>query len=256
MLIPIFVAIVLYASVYLILAVSAAITLLALYEFNGLAIVQKRDAIFDWTGVMAGTALVPVVYYGGAGSFAPAALVLLFAFFFYAIVSGRELKDASQDTTHKAFGLVYIALPLSFLTPLREIENGQWWLLFLLIVIWSNDTFAYFIGRGLGAPKLASEISPKKTVEGAAGGIIGGAAVAVLFSYLAGMGLSPLNVFVLAAVIGIVAMIGDLAESVLKRAAGVKDSGAIIPGHGGVLDRIDSLLFSVPLLYYYLACQV
>lgn len=185
----------------------------------------------------------------------PLSMGALFVFFLYGMATSRELKDSAVDAAFKALGLLYIALPLAYLAPLREMENGQWWILFLLVVIWSSDTLAFFTGKLMGRHKLAPEISPKKTVEGAIGGLAGAFIAAFFFNMLASMGMDLKRVFILSVVIGFVAMIGDLAESLLKRSAGVKDSGRLIPGHGGILDRIDSILFPIPLLYYFLLCQ-
>ena len=131
----------------------------------------------------------------------------------------------------------------------RGLENGFVWLLLLLIATWASDTFAYFVGRAIGKHKLAPLLSPKKTVEGAMGGVLGASLTALVFVKLVpGLPLWP--VVLLGALIGLASLLGDLVESALKRQAGVKDSGNIIPGHGGMLDRFDSLLFTAPLVYY------
>jgi phosphatidate cytidylyltransferase len=111
---------------------------------------------------------------------------------------------------------------------------------------------AYITGRLIGRHKMSPVISPNKTIEGAAGGIIFGAVAAIVLNLYLELGMGLASVVILSVVIGVVAIIGDLAESVIKRGAGVKDSGSIIPGHGGVLDRIDSIIFTVPVLYYYI----
>ncbi len=205
-------------------------------------------------GVAAGVALPPLFFFKGKETALPLFMGALFVFFFYGMVKGRELKDSAIDVAFKALGLMYIALPLAYLAPLREMDGGQWWILFLLVVIWSSDTLAFLTGKLLGRHRLAPEISPKKTIEGAIGGLSGAFIAAFFFNMFAGMGMGLKGVFVLSIAIGFIAMIGDLAESLLKRSAGVKDSGSIIPGHGGILDRIDSILFPIPLLYYFLAC--
>lgn len=251
-LIPIVVYIVLFSPPYWILAVSTILTFLALLEFNGLGLHKKRDAAFDLIGALSGASVVPLLYFCGLEAFLPALASLVFIYFLYGLLTKRELAEASLDLSHKVLGVAYLSLPLSFLAPLAEFQEGRFWLLFLLVVIWSNDTFAYFIGRKLGKHKLAPVISPKKSVEGAVAGIIGGAVVGLAFVHFTSMDSAPLNTIAITVVVGLVAIAGDLAESLLKRGAGVKDSGTIIPGHGGVLDRIDSLIFPVPLLYYYL----
>jgi phosphatidate cytidylyltransferase len=110
-----------------------------------------------------------------------------------------------------------------------------------------------FVGKVIGRHKLSPLVSPNKTVEGAVGGVAAGVIAAYIFNIVAGFGMAMTTVIVLPLLIGVVGIIGDLIESVIKRSAGAKDSGALIPGHGGALDRIDSLLFAIPLLYYYLA---
>ncbi|ABO50490.1 phosphatidate cytidylyltransferase [Desulforamulus reducens MI-1] len=138
---------------------------------------------------------------------------------------------------------------LIFFYLTRELENGFMWLLLLLAATWISDTFAYFVGRSLGRHKLAPVLSPKKTVEGAIGGVLGSALTAYIFGIYQ-QGGSVGIVVVLGVLIGIAALLGDLVESALKRQAGIKDSGQIIPGHGGFMDRFDSLLFTAPLVYY------
>lgn len=255
MLVPAVVYIVLYTPQYLILGVSTILTFLALLEFNGLGGHKKRDNVFDLLGAFTGAAAVPLFFFCGPSSFLPALAALVFLYYLYGLFSSRELSDATLDVSHKVLGLAYLSLPLSFIAPLTGLEEGRWWLLFLLVVIWSNDTFAYFAGRKLGRHKLAPSISPKKTVEGAVAGVAGGVAAGLVFVYLTGMGSSPLYTVAVTVAVGLVGICGDLAESLLKRGAGVKDSGTLIPGHGGVLDRIDSLIFPLPLLYYYLVLR-
>ncbi len=193
-----------------------------------------------------------LIFFCGPGAFLPALLASVFIFFLNSFLGEREFKDAAVDAAFKALGMAYIALPFSYFALIGRLEDGKWWILFLFAVIWANDTFAYITGKTLGRHKLCPSISPKKTVEGALGGIAGGVAAALLFNHFAGMGAQWAVMIGLSVFLGLVGMAGDLAESVLKRAAGVKDSGSIVPGHGGVLDRTDSLIFTIPVLYYYL----
>ena len=162
------------------------------------------------------------------------------------------MKAVFLNTSVRTFGIIYIALPFSYLILLRNMENGGRWILLLFTVIWANDTFAMLTGKGFGRHKLSPMISPGKTVEGAVGGLAGGAVAALLYNHFLSMGIGLGSALLLAVVIGVAGIFGDLFESVIKRAAGAKDSGTIIPGHGGMLDRVDSLIFAIPLLYYYL----
>jgi phosphatidate cytidylyltransferase len=126
-------------------------------------------------------------------------------------------------------------------------ESGTGWLFVLFGLVWSCDTGAYFVGRSIGRRKLHAQVSPGKTVEGYGGGIVVAALVTAALGWLL-VGIEPLAGLALGAITAAVAQRGDLAKSMLKRTAGRKDSGTIIPGHGGVLDRIDSLLFAAPVL--------
>jgi phosphatidate cytidylyltransferase len=124
------------------------------------------------------------------------------------------------------------------------LDGGRGWLLAAVLVVWANDTGAYVAGKTLGRRPFASHVSPKKTWEGTIGGLATGVAAGALLAVA--LGTSPLLGIVFGLVVAIAAIVGDLAESVLKRAAGAKDSGTLIPGHGGMLDRVDSLLFAAP----------
>jgi phosphatidate cytidylyltransferase len=179
-----------------------------------------------WIGIMYG-----VIVVGGAAFLAPA----LF-------------RSGLLGWTLTVVAVLYVGVLLSHLTLLRHLHHGAWWVLAVLVITWAYDTGAYFAGRFLGSHPFMAHVSPKKTLEG----VLGGLALAGL----AGLILVPITgVAVYAAVplgllLGAVAQIGDLIESMIKRQVGVKDSGAIFPGHGGLLDRIDSLLLTGALLYY------
>lgn len=147
-------------------------------------------------------------------------------------------------------GLVWITAGLGHLAALREVPDGLLWVALALGITWSTDTGAYFVGRSLGGRPLAPRISPKKTVSGSLGGLIAGSLFSAVFaSWALAMPLGK------AGVLGLVgaacAQAGDLAESAFKRAMGAKDSGRLLPGHGGVLDRFDSLMLVAPLVYYW-----
>ena len=179
-------------------------------------------------------------------------LALVIVFF---ITLGFELfrGDPDQGLINAAanlFGAVYIGFMFAYILLLRFIssENGLFYLIFTTFVTWANDTAAYFIGVKFGKHKLSPRISPKKTVEGSFGGLAGGVVTAF---FLATLFQEPLFFFgILGAIVVIAGQFGDLIESIIKRNAGVKDSGSFLPGHGGVLDRFDSLLLSAPVVYY------
>ena len=149
-------------------------------------------------------------------------------------------------------GVFYIGWTMSHFVLLRELADGRDWVFMAILGTFACDTTAYFTGRVFGEHKMAPSISPGKTWEGAAGGMTGAMAAVIALGLITGLdeiGYSKL-VF-LGLLLGLFAQIGDLSESMLKRSSGVKDAGTIIPGHGGVLDRLDSIIFSVVLVYYY-----
>jgi phosphatidate cytidylyltransferase len=165
------------------------------------------------------------------------------------------------DTAYSVFGLIYIGLSMATLYLLSTQENGPSLLLFLFLVVWAGDIAALYIGRSFGRRKLAPSLSPNKTWEGSLASIAGSIIVTLLLVWLAAK-LVERNLEVLtypgslahwmefAVLLNIAAQIGDLVESAIKRGAGVKDSGHLLPGHGGILDRIDALLLAAPVLWY------
>jgi len=147
-------------------------------------------------------------------------------------------------------GSVYVGWLLSHLIFVRQLPEGFHFVALLLAATWSTDTAAYFVGRSFGRRKLAPVLSPKKTVEGSAGGLAGSILAAVTVG-LVSPKMAVYHYVLVGVIVGSIGQVGDLVESALKRLAGLKDSGSIIPGHGGVLDRFDSLLFTGPAVYYY-----
>lgn len=199
--------------------------------------------------------------------------------FIFLVIGMRRahLPGAFPAAMVSVFAFAYIALPLGFLVQIRGQWAGAFLLLYLLLVVWAGDIFAYFVGRSLGRHLMSPRISPKKTWEGAIASLLASLTVgALLYNYALPISSALLNagliqrqdgyfalqkqplgpVLLLSAGINIAAQLGDLVESLIKRGAGMKDSGSILPGHGGMLDRIDALLFAAPVLWYYAAWRV
>jgi len=171
--------------------------------------------------------------------------------FVYHIFTARDMVQTVNRLSLMVFGVFYISLFFSYLILLNSGTRGPALILFLLFVTWAGDAAAYFIGSWKGRRLLCPGISPKKTVEGAVGGLLGGIITALACDFLILKGASPLGSMCAGAGINIMNQFGDLGESVLKRAFGIKDSGGVFPGHGGVLDRLDSLLFAAPFFYFW-----
>jgi phosphatidate cytidylyltransferase len=212
----------------------------------------KRNILF--TGLFCGLlVLAGVPLYG---LYAPGLMlpyvypaVLMFSFMLITVMRLFWVKDPAAslaDIAPVIAGLLYI--PLLLLPQWQLRMEGPEWILYLYGCVWAADSVALYVGKGMGRRKLYKEVSPNKTVEGAFGSVIGGALSSVLLGALLLKGPSAPVLLLMGGVIGAVTIVGDLVESMFKRDAGVKDSGTLFPGHGGVLDKIDGVLFAGPVL--------
>jgi phosphatidate cytidylyltransferase len=170
----------------------------------------------------------------------------------FSLFTVREMKTALNDTAVMLFGVVYVSFLLSHLLFLRDLPAGPWLILFVLGITWLCDAGAYYVGGILGRYPLASLISPKKTIEGAIGGLVFSVSgtLGAKFWFLPALSVAD-SIFV-GLLLGVVGQLGDLAESLWKRSAGVKNSSVLMMAHGGILDKVDSLIFTAPVFYYYL----
>jgi phosphatidate cytidylyltransferase len=286
-LIPMVLLLVLRAPIFLVAMVSAVVALLTVHEFlkltesYGVQPLRKPTyglvvLFFLLLLINAGQdkPLLSTEIFSVVAAFA----AVIATFVFLAIAMRREqLSTAYPAAAASAFAFAYVALPLAMLVQLREQWAGAFLILYLLLVVWSGDIFAYFIGRSLGRHLMAPRISPKKTWEGALASLlaslgIGGALIyysAPVSTAFLKWGLihrsdgmfalerpALLPILFLTAALNLAAQLGDLVESLIKRGAGVKDSGTVLPGHGGMLDRIDALLFAAPVLWLWAAWRV
>ena len=178
-------------------------------------------------------------------------IYIFFCLYFFISEIFKNKANPVNNLAYIFLGQVYTAVPFIFLTAIK-VDGSSIFLLAFFIFIWANDTFAYLVGITFGKHKLCERISPKKSWEGFFGGLIGTLAVAFAVSYFAETQLNMTEWFGFAAIVVIFGILGDLLESLIKRSIGVKDSGAIMPGHGGLLDRFDSLLLAAPIICVYL----
>ena len=268
-LIPVVAALVWWGPTSLVAALAALVAVLALLEFFSLGARLNLQAYRWWTSSCALGIFFQRWAAGAAQSYpvgrnlrltqsrAMPELPLELVFFIFllgcaAIVftSKRPLADALGDLGISAAGLVFIALPLSSVVRIHAVDViGPKLLLFTLVLVWAGDTLAYFVGRSFGRMPMAPQLSPKKTWEGAAANVLGSAIVGVaLFRWL---NLDAFQAVLMACLANVAGQAGDLLKSAYKRGAGVKDSGTLLPGHGGILDRIDALILAVPVVWYY-----
>jgi phosphatidate cytidylyltransferase len=182
----------------------------------------------------------------------PIALTLVVLVVLGAGLASRD-SIAWEPAAVTLVGICYVNLLLGHALWLRELADGAQWVLFLVAVTWAGETAAYAVGSTLGRHRLAPHLSPRKTVEGAGAQLVAAAVVGTIVHALLLPGRPAWEGVGLGLLLGVVGQIGDLVESLLKRSVGAKDSGVVIPGHGGVLDRVDGLLFCTPVLFYCVA---
>jgi phosphatidate cytidylyltransferase len=271
-LIPVVVALVLWAPTTVVTLALALVMLLALFEYFALGDAIGHRAHRYWTATCALVILylqwlTTAVKWGEFGGIsAPTHLLWLLHRYFpraedgiflfvlgvvaITLATKRPLVEALPAAGISASGLLLVAFPLSYTIRLHALgREGPLLLLFVLVLIWASDTVAYFVGRAIGKHPFSPHLSPKKTWEGSIAGFVGSLLAALAFARWLSV---PLPVLLGAAIVGNIAgQAGDLVESAYKRSAGVKDSGALLPGHGGVLDRIDALILAIPVVWYY-----
>jgi phosphatidate cytidylyltransferase len=247
-LIPVVLGIVQYGSPLLFLALVTVAVMIGWYEYcrlTGQMGIKINPAV---GGVMC---LLLVYCFFHNDFYLVWLAVCLMSLFITGYASGSTLEDALNQVAYSFLGVVYVSGLMGYFILLRGMEHGNHILFYLFMVIWSGDIAAYYVGKTIGKTPLAPRISPGKTLEGSGAGLVGsvGGGVAAQLLFFETL---PLNhCLIMALLCGTMGQIGDLAESLFKRRAGVKDSGSLIPGHGGVLDRLDSLMFAGPAFYIY-----
>ncbi len=286
-LIPFVLLLVLKAPLYILAIVAGAVALLAIAEFLKLTTHYGVQPLWNATYgyvvvfflfvIAASANRVPLVE-TTAMTYGLALAAALSPFVFLTFAMRRsELASGYPAAAASAFAFAYIAIPMALLVQIRQQPAGAILVIYTLLVVWAGDIFAYFVGKAIGRHRMSPEISPKKTWEGAVASVVASVVIGTLWfqnaasvsTWLLQAGLIEkrdgmfglqqpelLAIVVLSAIVNIAAQLGDLVESLIKRGAGVKDSGAILPGHGGMLDRIDAMLFAVPVVWAWSAWRL
>ena len=271
-LIPFVVGLVVRGSTAIVALAVATVTLLALFEYFTLGEAIGHRAYRFWTA----TCALLLIYaqwlatnwpaddltewelryrqafrfFGGAPAIPETLFLFVLGIAALTLWTKRPLVEALPAAGISASGLLLVAFPLSYAIRLHAIPmRGPQLLLFAMVIIWVGDTAGYFVGRSIGKHALAPHLSPKKTWEGTVASFLGSLIVAVVFARF--MTVLLVHLLAMAAVGNVAGQVGDLLESAYKRSAGIKDSGSILPGHGGVLDRIDALILAIPVVWYY-----
>ncbi len=233
--------------------VVAIVLLIALLEYAQMTLPGQRGSLVVL--LVAAGVVFGHLQWGGPGQLASALAGATTLILVWSLLGVRETDQAARTASYLLAGVLYLPVMLSFVPWLRAFDSGGSggiaWLFLVLMITWLGDTGAYFAGRAFGRRKLMPRISPKKTWEGAIGGALLAIVGVALMKFIALPDLPWLHVVMMGLVIDAVGVLGDLVESMFKRAMGVKDSGSIMPGHGGILDRIDSLLLTAPALWSY-----
>lgn len=250
MLLPLLVLFLAYTNLFWLVLFLALVTGCALSEFYRMSLSPERygERI---AGAFVGSLLLLVATLGPASSLGVGLVVCSLGFASWYLFRFRHLDTVCRDLAFSLLGLLYLPSLLAQVASLFQLPDGRRWIFLVLLVVMAADSAAYFVGSKLGRRKLYPQISPNKSWEGSIGGVAGSLVGALLAKVSFFPGLSAMDVLFVGVLLSVSGQVGDLFESMLKRSFGVKDSGSAIPGHGGLLDRLDSLLFAFPVAYGY-----
>jgi phosphatidate cytidylyltransferase len=238
---------------YILIYFASLIGLIEFYKITA----SNLPKLIRWSNYLLTLLLFVILYLRGI-YYAPFIIALwaLVPMIFSMLSFHSPDTQSTGDIGKALLGPIYVVLPLAMLLLIDRYPKGNIWIFFLLTVIFASDTGAFYIGKLFGKHKLYEAVSPGKTWEGAIGGLLSSLIAALLFLQILDIHPLNLNLLFLVLALSVSGQIGDLVESMLKRNHGVKDSGHILPGHGGVLDRIDGLLFAIPIIYVYISLCV
>lgn len=248
--VPLLIILILWGSSLLFSSVIVVVVVWGVYEYNAM-VFKAKHYLEKAEGLVAGVFIPLSAYFGGVPLMSA---VVTFSFIILFLLFLFRMKDEMPDfvaLTKVLFGCMYIPFLMSYIIPLRNSEDGISWIFFVIIAAFLGDIAAFYVGRSIGRTKLMPQVSAGKTVEGAMGCMAGTVIGCVLFKLIVLHDLPLIHAVILGVMGSILAQLGDLCESAIKRTSLVKDSGSLLPGHGGILDRLDSLVFLIPFVYYY-----
>lgn len=224
-------------------------TFIGMLEFYRMALPERTGE--SWLAAACGALLIFVPLFGGERIVLACITGLFLLFTLLFLFRIHDIADAAREVAFATLAFLYVPVLLMHLIMLRQTSYGVQWLVLIMLIVMTNDSVAYYSGSAFGKHRLYPLVSPKKSVEGALGGLVGSIGGTLLAKYTFFPQLTLADALLTAVGIGMLGQTGDLFESLLKRSFGVKDSGTIFPGHGGVLDRLDSIIFAAPATYYY-----
>ncbi len=226
----------------------------SLFEFFMMLFPAREEWIQRGSGILSGAFLLFFIIFRSQYLYEGISIVFLFLFILYLCLNhlhqGNHVRFLSA-LSFSILGIFYIGFLFSFWPKVRELSEGVYWIFLVFLIPWLSDTAAYFVGKSFGKNRLSEAISPGKTREGAFGGLAAATLGVLVYQFLIFKEITVLDAILLGVIGSCLSQAGDLFESFIKRSLAVKDSGVLIPGHGGVLDRFDSVLFCGPFIYFY-----
>ena len=251
--IPIVIAIIFYLPVAFFVILVMILSGLGLYEYFNMARTSIVFPLWKELFSLMGVAFPLAAFAWGANGLLGTLFLILAVLMVLAMGILASYETAFQSAGEVLLGFVFIAIPLSLaILVLMSHPYGRGRALWLVLIVWAGDTGAFYLGTAFGKHKLYPKVSPKKSIEGVIGGMLSALLVGVVASLFLSVNISLSEILILPPVLLILGQLGDFSESMLKRGAGAKDSGRILAGHGGILDRIDSFLLTIPFFYFYL----
>ena len=251
---PIVALILIFGNVYIIDILMAGVAILTLNEYYNAFQIKLRIRYIGYMACM----LIALIHILPIIQILPIILAITIAILFLDIIL-TNMKSSFNDIVLILFGICYITLFIGFIPLIYGLNNGKFLIWYIFFSAWGTDTFAYFTGMKFGKHRF-TQISPKKTIEGCIGGIVGSTLVLLIYTAIlnknVGINLNYIYISIIGVVLSVLSQIGDLSASTIKRTVQIKDFGNIIPGHGGMLDRIDSILFIAPFTYLFLTIML